>query len=213
MNTDLLIAILSDDVPRVSRHAVAKRIGAGLAIGGMIAMIAMTTILGIRPDLQVAMRGFSFWMKWTYTISLGLGAAYAVTRLARPDTQSLQALWILAVPVLLLAGICINELARTPPAKWLAMWLGKSWMACPWLVLSLAAPIFLGLLWSFRKMAPTRLRAAGAVAGLTAGAWAATIYCLHCPEVSALFVLTWYSLGIAIAAGLGALLGPRLMRW
>lgn len=213
MNTDLLIAILSDDVPRVSRHAVAKRIGAGLAIGGMIAMIAMTTILGIRPDLQVAMRGFSFWMKWTYTISLGLGAAYAVTRLARPDTQSLQALWILAVPVLLLAGICINELARTPPAKWLAMWLGKSWMACPWLVLSLAAPIFLGLLWSFRKMAPTRLRAAGAVAGLTAGAWAATIYCLHCPEVSALFVLTWYSLGIAIAAGLGALVGPRLMRW
>ena len=213
MNTDLLIAILSDDVPRVSRHAVAKRIGAGLAIGGMIAMIAMTTILGIRPDLQVAMRGFSFWMKWTYTISLGLGAAYAVTRLARPDTQSLQALWILAVPVLLLAGICINELARTPPAKWLAMWLGKSWMACPWLVLSLAAPIFLGLLWSFRKMAPTRLRAAGAVAGLTAGAWAAMIYCLHCPEVSALFVLTWYSLGIAIAAGLGALVGPRLMRW
>ena len=213
MNTDLLIAILSDDVPRVSRHAVAKRIGAGLAIGGMIAMIAMTTILGIRPDLQVAMRGFSFWMKWTYTISLGLGAAYAVTRLARPDTQSLQALRILAVPVLLLAGICINELARTPPAKWLAMWLGKSWMACPWLVLSLAAPIFLGLLWSFRKMAPTRLRAAGAVAGLTAGAWAATIYCLHCPEVSALFVLTWYSLGIAIAAGLGALVGPRLMRW
>ena len=213
MNTDLLIATLSDDVPKVSRHAVAKRIGAGLAIGGMIAMIAMTTILGIRPDLQVAMRGFSFWMKWTYTISLGLGAAYAVTRLARPDTGSLQALWILAVPVLLLAGICINELARTPPAKWLAMWLGKSWMACPWLVLSLAAPIFLGLLWSFRKMAPTRLRAAGAVAGLTAGAWAATIYCLHCPEVSALFVLTWYSLGIAIAAGLGALVGPRLMRW
>jgi hypothetical protein len=213
MNTDLLIATLSDDVPKVSRHAVAKRIGAGLAIGGMIAMIAMTTILGIRPDLQVAMRGFSFWMKWTYTISLGLGAAYAVTRLARPDTQSLQALWILAVPVLLLAGICINELARTPPAKWLAMWLGKSWMACPWLVLSLAAPIFIGLLWSFRKMAPTRLRAAGAVAGLTAGAWAATIYCLHCPEVSALFVLTWYSLGIAIAAGLGALVGPRLMRW
>lgn len=213
MNTDLLIATLSDDVPKVSRHAVAKRIGAGLAIGGMIAMIAMTTILGIRPDLQVAMRGFSFWMKWTYTISLGLGAAYAVTRLARPDTGSLQALWILAVPVLLLAGICINELARTPPAKWLAMWLGKSWMACPWLVLSLAAPIFIGLLWSFHKMAPTRLRAAGAVAGLTAGAWAATIYCLHCPEVSALFVLTWYSLGIAIAAGLGALLGPRLMRW
>ena len=213
MNTDQLILTLSSDVPRVSRHAIATRIGIGLAVGGLVAMIVVTAVLGIRPDLQVAMHGFSFWMKWTYTISLGVGAAFAVTRLARPETQSLRGLWFLAVPVLLLGGVCISELVRTPPGKWLSMWLGESWMACPWLVLMLAAPIFLGLLWSFRKLAPTRLRAAGAVAGLAAGAWAATIYCLHCPEVSALFVITWYSLGIALAAATGALIGPRLMRW
>jgi hypothetical protein len=213
MNTDQLILTLSSDVPRVSRHAVARRIGIGLVLGGLIAMIVVTAVLGIRPDLRVAMHGFSFWMKWTYTISLGVGAAYAVTRLARPETQSLRGLWFLAVPVLLLGGICISELARTPPGNWLSMWLGESWKACPWLVLMLASPIFLGLLWSFRKLAPTRLRAAGAVAGLAAGAWAATIYCLHCPEVSALFVITWYSLGIALAATAGALIGPRLMRW
>lgn len=213
MNTELLIAELSANVRKIPRLAVARRIGIGLIIGGSVAMIAVTTLLGVRTDLHVAMRGFSFWMKWTYTISLGLGAAFGVVRLARPDSGSLRPLWFLAVPVLLLAGICINELARTPPAKWLTMWLGKSWVVCPWLVLMLAAPIFLGLLWSFRKLAPTRLRAAGAVAGLAAGAWAATIYCLHCPEVSPLFVLTWYSLGIAIAAGFGALLGPRFMRW
>ena len=59
----------------------------------------------------------------------------------------------------------------------------------------------------------TRLRAAGGAAGLAAGAWAATIYCLHCPETSAIFVLTWYSVGIMLAAGAGAVLGPRLMRW
>jgi hypothetical protein len=86
-------------------------------------------------------------------------------------------------------------------------------MICPWLVLTLAVPIFVGLLWSFRELAPTRLRAAGAAAGLAGGAWAATIYCLHCPETSAIFVLTWYSLGIMFAAGTGAVLGPRLMRW
>jgi len=115
--------------------------------------------------------------------------------------------------VLLLAGIGIGELSRTPPAQWLALWLGRSWMICPWLVLTLAVPIFVGLLWSFRELAPTRLRAAGAAAGLAAGAWAATIYCLHCPETSAIFVLTWYSLGIMLAAGTGAVLGPRLLRW
>ena len=81
------------------------------------------------------------------------------------------------------------------------------------MVFLLSAPIFIGLLWSFRRLAPTRLRAAGGTAGLAAGAWGATLYCLHCPEVSAIFVLTWYSLGIALAAGMGALLGPRLLRW
>jgi hypothetical protein len=40
----------------------------------------------------------------------------------------------------------------------------------------------------------------GGDGGLTAGAWGATLYCLHCPEVSAIFVLTWYTLGISLAA-------------
>lgn len=213
MNTEQLIDALSRDVARVPRHAVARRVVVGLLAGGFVTMLLVTVTLGIRPDLRVAMHGFSFWMKWTYTISLALGASYAITRLARPAPSSLGGLWLLMVPVLILAGIGVGELAHTPSSEWLPMWLGRSWTRCPWLVLTLAAPIFAGLLWSFRKLAPTRLRAAGAVAGLGAGAWAATIYCLHCPEVSAIFVLTWYSLGILLAAGIGALLGPRLLRW
>jgi hypothetical protein len=185
----------------------------GIAAGGLVATVFVAAVLGVRPDLRLAMHGFSFWMKLAYTISLGVGAGYTVAQLARPTAGALRALWVLAIPVLILMGIGIGEFARTPPAKWLAMWLGQSWMICPWLVLTLAAPIFAGLLWSFRKFAPSRLRAAGASAGLAAGAWAATIYCLHCPEASAMFVLTWYSLGIMAAAGAGALLGPRLMRW
>ena len=55
--------------------------------------------------------------------------------------------------------------------------------------------------------------AAGAAAGLAAGAFAATVYCIHCPEVSAIFVLTWYSLGMLLAAFLGMIVGPRLLRW
>ncbi|MGN7727139.1 DUF1109 domain-containing protein [Luteimonas sp. 22616] len=213
MNTEQLIRELSRDVPRVSRHALARRVVIGLVAGGLASMVLVTLVLGVRPDLQVAMQGFSFWMKWTYTMSLGVGAAYGVARLSRPDPGSLRALWWLAVPVLVLAGIGIGELANAPPGEWFAMWLGQTWKVCALLVLLLAVPIFIGLLWSFRRLAPTRLRAAGAVAGLAAGAWAATLYCLHCPEVSALFVLTWYSLGIALAAGIGALLGPRLLRW
>ena len=213
MNTDRLIEQLSQDVRPVRRHMVAWRIVIGVIGGALASAILVAATLGVRPDLAQAMQGGAFWLKWSYTFSLSLLAIGATIRLARPDVGSMRWLWLLAVPVLLLAGVGISEMLRTPQAMWLSMWLGHSWMVCPWLVLTLAAPIFIGLLWSFRRLAPTRLRAAGATAGLASGAFAAMVYCIHCPEVSAIFVLTWYSLGILLAACVGALVGPRLLRW
>ena len=213
MNTDTLIAALAKDLPPVSRHAVGRRLLLGILGGGGITMLMIALLLGFRGDLGLAMRGFAFWMKWTYTISLGIGAVVMVVRLARPEPVRLRGFWPLAIPFALLAIVSVAEMAHVPSGDWLAMWLGKTWKKCPWLVLILSAPIFIGLLWSFRRLAPTRLSAAGGAAGLAAGAWAATLYCLHCPEVSALFLLTWYTLGIGLAAIAGALLGPRLLRW
>ncbi len=213
MNTETLIATLSEGLRPVARGAVGWRLAAGIAAGVVAAAVILSFTLGFRADLWLAMQGPTFWMKWGYTASLAAAAIYVTSRLARPDPGRLHGLWLLGAPVFVLAAIGIVELARTPRGEWLAMWLGKTWMVCPWLVLALSAPIFVGLLWSFRRLAPTRLRAAGGAAGLSAGAFAATIYCLHCPEVSAIFVLTWYSLGILLAASIGAMLGPRLLRW
>jgi hypothetical protein len=213
MNTDGLIDTLARDLRPVPRHAVGLRLALGMLGGGLVTLLLIAALLGFRPDLRLAMRGFAFWMKWLYTISLGIGAIAMAARLARPEPMQLRAFWPIAVPFAMLAVVAAIEMAHVPPGDWLAMWLGKSWKVCPWLVLMLSAPIFIGLLWSFRRLAPTRLRAAGAAAGFAAGAWAATLYCLHCPEVSALFVLSWYTLGIGLASALGSLLGPRLLRW
>lgn len=213
MNTDTLIDQLASDVPRVVRHTGLYRLGGGILAGAMLTLMAVTLGLGVRNDLVIAMHGFAFWMKWTYTISLGIGALAVTTQLARPETLKLRRFWPLVIPFVLLGVVGAVEMAHVPTADWLAMWLGNTWKICPWLVLLLAAPIFVGLLWSFKRLAPTRLRAAGAAAGFTAGAWAATLYCLHCPEVSAIFVLTWYTLGMVLAGGVGALCGPRLLRW
>ena len=49
--------------------------------------------------------------------------------------------------------------------------------------------------------------------------WAGTVelqdesYASHCPELSPMFVLVWYTLGVLIPAGVGAVLGPWLLRW
>ena len=213
MKTDSLIDALAQDVRALPRNAVPRRLAAGLLAGGAATLLLVGALLGFRADLAPAMHGGAFWMKWAYTISLGVGAIVMVARLARPEPVRLRRFWPVALPFTALAIVGVGEMMHTPPADWLSMWLGQSWTKCPWLVLLLSLPIFVGLLWSFRKLAPTRLRAAGPAAGLASGAWAATLYCLHCPEVSALFIVTWYTLGILLAAGVGALLGPRLLRW
>lgn len=213
MNTDSLINRLAQDVRPIPRHARLRRVAGGLIAGATVTTVVIALALGFRPDLGIAMRGGVFWMKWAYTISLGINAVFLTVRLARPEPLELKRFWPIVTPFLVLAVISISELARLPTQDWLGMWLGQTWKVCPWLVLILSTPIFVGLLWSFKRLAPTRLRAAGAAAGFSAGAWAATLYCLHCPEVSAVFVLTWYTLGVALATGAGLLFGPRFMRW
>jgi len=213
MNSEELISNLVQDVQPVRRDALTRRLLAGIAAGGVATFLIVGMWLGYRPDLWLAMHGAAFWTKWIYTASLAGCATVATARLARPDVTSLSWMWIMLVPILGLLIISMAELAHAPSAEWLGMWLGASWKVCSRNVFLLSVPIFAGLLWSFRKLAPTRLRIAGATAGLTAGAWGATLYCLHCPEVSAIFVLTWYTLGIGLAALVGAALGPRLLRW
>ena len=212
-DTDALIAALAGHVGPVRPHAMTWRLLAGLALGGVVTLALVGAGLGFRPDLWIAMHGLTFWIKWLYTGSLAVLALLATRRLARPDAGRTGSLWLISLPMLVMVAISFAELARVPPAQWLTMWLGASWRVCSSLVFLLSLPIFAGLLWSYRTMAPTRLRTAGAVAGLAAGAWSAMLYCLHCPEVSAIFVLCWYTLGIGLAALLGAWLGPYLMRW
>lgn len=213
MNTDDLIASLSADIAPVPRHALGRRAAIGMMAGAIATLLAVVVWLGLRPDLGHAMMGATFWIKWAYTISLALAATQATVRLARPDGGPGIALQLLALPVIALALIALVELISAPRSAWLEMWLGHSWMVCSRNVFLLALPIFLGLLWSFRRFAPTRLALAGMSAGLAAGAWGATLYCLHCPETSAVFVLTWYSLGMILAGLVGRLLGPLLLRW
>ncbi|MBY0303836.1 MAG: DUF1109 domain-containing protein [Sphingomonas sp.] len=213
MRSEDLIQSLSADTRAISPHAAEQRLAIGLIGGGLAALAVMVPWMGFRPDLPGAMMTVGFAMKWAYTISLALLALVATLHVARPDAPRMRHAWLLLVPFALLAVASIVELSETPVGGWLPMWLGGSWRECSARVAMLSLPVFGGMLWAFRALAPTRLTAAGAAAGLVSGACAATIYGLHCPEVSATFVLTWYTLGMVLAAGAGALVGPKLLRW
>lgn len=213
MQTERLIDDLAEKLRPVPPRAVERRLGAALAAGMAVSAVLMAAGLGIRHDLGAALHGAAFWMKTGYVGSMAMLAAAAAVRLARPDTVLPRWLWLFSVPVLVIAALAGIQMAESPPQDWAALWLGKTWKVCPFLVLGLSIPIFIALTRALAKLAPTRLRATGALAGVTAGASAALVYCLHCPESAAGFLLVWYSGGISLAGAIGALLGPRLLRW
>ncbi|WP_439815868.1 NrsF family protein [Zavarzinia sp. CC-PAN008] len=213
MRTEDLIDRLATGLAPIPALAVERRLALGMAMGGAASILAIVALYGLRADLAQAVTVPSFWLKVLYSLALCLSAGLLMRVLARPDATPGWLPWLPLAPVALMAVLAVLELAASPRADWPRLALGHSWTACPWRVLALSVPIQLGLIWAFRRLAPARPRVAGAAAGLTAGGLAAAIYCLVCTETAATFVVVWYSAGIALSALLGALWGPRLLRW
>jgi hypothetical protein len=180
--------------------------------GGAIAFAAVVLWLKCQPLLEAAHQPW-FWMKATYTSALAAPALVMAQRLSRPGVTLRKAPAGVLLVILLMGLLGAAQLLLAPASDRMGLWLGDTWRVCSPLILLLSAPIYAGLVLAIRTLAPTRLVQAGASAGLAAGALAATLYGLHCPERSAAFVFTWYSLGIAGAAALGGVAGRWLLRW
>ena len=99
------------------------------------------------------------------------------------------------------------------PADRAQLVLGHSWLQCLASIAALSVPAFVLAMNAARSLAPTRLAVTGAIAGLAAGAAAALGYALYCDEMQAPFLAVWYVLGMLAPAAIGALAGPRLLRW
>jgi hypothetical protein len=175
-------------------------------------VLLMWVVLGPRPDLKAAMAGGTFWMKFFYVLTVALLGLWIVERQARAGADSRRPFLLLVVPVVAMIVAASVELSA-PRADSATLIMGTSASVCPFLIAMLSLPIFAGLMLALRRLAPTRLTLAGAGAGLAAGGWAATVYAFHCPESGAPFIVIWYSLGMVLAAGLGALTGRFALRW
>jgi hypothetical protein len=211
--TDDLIAGLTADLPKVAPGAVGRRIALGLGLGGLGSAIVMLAWLGPRPDLAQAVMTPMFWMKFGYAALTGLILAAVLVRLAKPAARVGPLAVVAAAPFAVVAAMAALRMAQAPPETHQAMLMGHSSMLCPWRIVAIGLPLLAGAVWSVRGLAPTRLALAGLAAGGCAGALGAMVYSIACNETSAPFLAIWYTLGMALVAGLGAAAGSRLLRW
>ena len=208
---DLIRAFVADCATRpMSLH---RAFAVAMIPGIAIAFCLYLAILGPRPHFLGLLIEPRFAFKLCLALLLVGLSAELVMRIGKPGAEIHRAALMLAlVPVLLVAGN-VAELLSLSSDLWSERLIGTNALLClksiPFLGLApLAATLF-----CLRHGAPEHPAAAGAAAGLLAGAIGAALYATHCPDDSPLFVAAWYTLAIAFVSAIGAVAGSRLLRW
>jgi hypothetical protein len=187
----------------------------------LLALMAATPVstamlllgLGVRPDIMVAMRNPFFDLKFVVTMALAISAATISLHLSRPEASLQGWGWFLIAPIVVLVFGIVSEMMLPQRLPMLTRLVGRNSMLCMSAIPLLSLPILGAAMLGLRHGAPARPAVTGAIAGLLSAGAAATLYASHCTDDSPLFVATWYTLAAAIVAGLGALIGGRVLRY
>ncbi|MDP1867698.1 MAG: DUF1109 domain-containing protein [Bradyrhizobium sp.] len=212
METDQLIRALAADNAHRARP-VGFVLALGLLLAASVSFAIFLTQLGVRPDVMTAMRNPFFDLKFVVTLALAISAIAVSLHLSRPEASLRGWGWLLLIPVgLLVAGISTEMMMLQRMPMMMRMMGKNSWNCLTWIPL-MALPILAAALLGLRHGAPTRPAVAGAIAGLLSAGLAATLYASHCTDDSPLFVATWYTIAAVLVAAVGALAGPRVLRF
>ncbi len=211
MKTDALIDMLARDAGPAPRALAARRLSPAAAVGLLMSAGIAIAWFGAIPAQMFATA--VPWTKMAYAGALAWAAGWWTARLSRPASPNALPRRVTVLVLLAMAVVGGVSLASAPAGARIDAVLGRSWSTCPWSVLALSLPALAASLWAVRGLAPTRPRVAGFATGLLAGSVGAFGYSLSCPEASPAFVAVWYTMGIAFTGAVGAVLGPRVLRW
>lgn len=211
MKTDDLIDLLAQGAGPAEPAHEERQMALGVVLALPVMVAAVWAGIGLVPVALWPVSGT--FAKFLYAGMMLFGGGLLLRRLGRPGAATGLPLALIGGTLAAMAMIGVADLLRQPEAGWSMHALGKSATTCPAAILFLSVPALAGMLWAARQLAPTQLRLTGAAAGLAAGGLGAVVYALGCDEGALTFLALWYSLGMALATLLGAVIGPRLLRW
>jgi hypothetical protein len=213
MKTDDLINLLGANIESVKGGQLRNTLLAALAVGAAGALCLMLLILGAPGEaigkdyLGLKVLGLAF------TLGLVAAGASYLRRAARPGEPGRRPLVVIGLLFFAILLASVIALALSHPAAWGGTVFGPQWVACLICIPLFSIVPFASLICALRKDAPTNPVWTGAVAGLVAGALGAAAFTLHQPAGSIPFIVFWHGGPIVVCALVGAILGPRLLRW
>ncbi len=215
MKTENLVEALVADRAASSvleRKPMRRALAGALGVGVLVSLVAFFLALGVRQDIDTAVRTWRFDFKIVLVL-MALALAFSLCiALSRPLTSGRAALRLLPLAALALGSVAI-ELALLPAESWAPRLIGSNALICLVAIPALALAPLIAVLAILRTGAPASPALAGAAAGLLAAATGATLYAFHCFDDSPLFVVTWYGLAALPVVLLGTIAGRRWLSW
>jgi hypothetical protein len=212
METEQLIRTLAADNLHRARP-VGLVLALALLAAAPVSMVMFLTEFGVRPDVMTAMHNPFFDLKFVVTLALATSAIVVSLHLSRPEASLKGWAWLLLIPAgILIAGIA-SEMMMPQRLPMMTRLIGSNSRVCMTAIPLMSLPLLAAALIGLRHGAPTRPAVAGAIAGLLSAGLAATLYASHCTDDSPLFVTTWYTISTALVTAIGALVGPRVLRF
>jgi len=212
METDQLIRTLAADTEQRA-WPVGLVLGLVLLPAALVSVAMFAAGLGVRADVMSAMGNPFFDLKFAVTLALASSAIVLALHLSRPEATLRGWAWLLLVPLILLFGGVAAEMMRPQRVPMMTRLIGSNSMLCLAAIPLLSLPLLVAALAGLRHGASTRPAVTGGIAGLLSAGLAATLYASHCTDDSPLFVATWYTIGTALVAAIGALAGQRVLRF
>lgn len=207
-----LIAAMTEDLTPVKRVKPAE----GLAMIGFATVVAAIASIAIFDFWQGMVNGEAsgyFWITNLFLLVLGAASSMAIVASALPrvGARANAPVWGAAMvgvlPVAGLLSLLSSGAGHDHAATELWYWECAAYGFSASLLVAFAAVMFL------RRGAPVSLERAGWITGLAAGSLGSLAYGITCPLDTVMHVGVVHIVPVALAAVMGRLVVPSLIRW
>ncbi|MBA4748436.1 MAG: DUF1109 domain-containing protein [Sphingopyxis sp.] len=209
---DRLIDGLTEDLAPVTRQRQAHGVNIVLA-AWTIGAAALLIVMGLRHDWNSGMFEPSALLQIFWSAALGLVAIWFAVRMAMPGVGRDHGGWRWAAAVAATVPLAaIVALMAASSLRW-AQSYPDAGMECLWKGMLAGSMVAAALTLWLRQGAPSSPERAGLVTGIAAGATGVTVVALHCPLDALMHVGIWHGATIMLAALIGRIALPPLLRW
>ena len=211
-STPHLVAELVDDLRAVRPLSMGRGLMlAGISLGATMTVVALP--LGLRDDMAAGHFDPIVLLATGLFLLLGIAASVTVIGMSRPHVGSEHSGWKWAAAMAALLPVTAIALAMVNGPHVLDHAMPSSGLECVMAggLLSLISAGAL-ILW-LRRGAPTSPEQAGLLTGVAAGSFGIFAYSFHCGASNIYHIGLWHSMTVVVAAAIGRMVVPRLLRW